>query len=168
MKVGDKVRRIKDEWYGMQVGDEDTITEMLEMSVRLRNFGGTHAKSNLEVVEEFKPAALMGAGLTSEPMILPSDPAVRKNLPITTGVLDYFPLALAEVAKVSKAGNDQHNPGQPLHWDKTKSLDHADTIPRHLIDRGRLDTDGMRHSAKLAWRALALLQTELEQEAANG
>lgn len=100
-------------------------------------------------------------------MILPTDPQVRKGMPITTGVLDYFPLALAEVAIVSKAGNDQHNPGQPLHWAKGKSTDHADTIPRHLIDRGHRDTDGMRHSAKLAWRALALLQTELENEAGS-
>lgn len=96
-------------------------------------------------------------------MILSTDAAVRKGIPLTTGVLDYFPLALAEVARLSKAGNDQHNPGQPLHWDRTKSLDHADCIGRHLIDRGALDTDGQRHSAKLAWRALALLQTELEQ-----
>ena len=79
-------------------------------------------------------------------------------------VLDYFPLAIAEVAKCSKAGNDQHNPGQPLHWAKGKSTDHADCIPRHLIDRGTFDTDGIRHSAKLAWRALALLQIELENE----
>jgi hypothetical protein len=100
-------------------------------------------------------------------MLLPSDPAARKDLPITTGVLDYFPLAIAEVARVSKAGNEQHHPGQPLHWEKGKSTDHADCIPRHLIDRGSLDTDGMRHSAKLAWRALALLQTELENEAAK-
>lgn len=99
-------------------------------------------------------------------MLLPSDPAERKNIPITTGVLDYFPLAIAEVARVSKVGNDQHNPGQPLHWAKGKSMDHADCISRHLIDRGARDSDGMRHSAKLAWRALALLQTELEKEAA--
>ena len=104
------------------------------------------------------------AKTTMKPMLLPSDPKARKDLPITTGALDYFPLAIAEVARVSKAGNDQHNPGQPLHWAKGKSMDHADCIPRHLIDRGRLDSDGMRHSAKLAWRALALLQTELEQE----
>lgn len=100
-------------------------------------------------------------------MILPSDPAERKGLPICTGVLDYFPLAIAEVARVSKAGNEQHHPGQPLHWDKTKSLDHADCIPRHLIDRGTRDTDGERHSAKLCWRALALLETELKDEAAR-
>jgi hypothetical protein len=41
-------------------------------------------------------------------------------------------------------------------------LDHDDCILRHLADRGTLDTDGVRHSAKLAWRALAMLQTELE------
>jgi hypothetical protein len=95
---------------------------------------------------------------------LPTDAKERKALPVTTGVLDYFPDALVAVAEVSKAGNDQHNPGQPLHWDKTKSTDHADCIVRHLIDRGTLDSDGMRHSAKVAWRALALLQTELEAE----
>ena len=88
----------------------------------------------------------------------------RKNRPIARGVLDYFPDALAEVALVSKTGNDQHNPGQPLHWAKEKSTDHVDCIIRHLIDRGKLDGDGMRHSAKVAWRALALLQTELDSE----
>jgi hypothetical protein len=87
----------------------------------------------------------------------------RKDRPIARGVLDYFPDALAEIALVSKTGNDQHNPGQPLHWAKEKSTDHADCIIRHLIDRGKIDTDGMRHSAKVAWRALALLQIEIEE-----
>lgn len=94
---------------------------------------------------------------------LGTEPEVRKNTPITTGVLDYFPLAIAEIARVSKAGNDQHNPGQPLHWAREKSTDHADCIVRHLLERGTIDTDGQRHTAKVAWRALALLQTELEQ-----
>ena len=112
------------------------------------------------------PLPLFPDYLVSEPkqMLLPTDSQERKGIPITTGVLDYFPLAIAEVAKCSKAGNDQHNPGQPLHWAKGKSTDHADCIPRHLIDRGAFDTDGIRHSAKLAWRALALLQIELENE----
>lgn len=95
---------------------------------------------------------------------LPVNATERKGIPITTGVLDYFPLAIAEVARVSKAGNDQHNPGQPLHWAKEKSTDHADCIARHLLERGSMDSDGQRHSGKLAWRALALLQTELEKE----
>jgi len=93
---------------------------------------------------------------------LPTDAKERKDTPIATGVLDYFPLALAEVARVSKAGNDQHNPGQPLHWAKGKSTDHADSLVRHFLERGTIDVDGQRHSAKVAWRALALLQTELE------
>jgi hypothetical protein len=97
-------------------------------------------------------------------MALPSDAKLRKALPITTGVLDYFPDALAEVAMVSVVGNEQHNPGQPLHWAKEKSTDEADCIVRHLIQRGTIDTDGMRHSAKVAWRALALLQREIEAE----
>ena len=96
---------------------------------------------------------------------LPSSPEERKQRPIATGCLDYFPLALAEVARCSKAGNDQHNLGQPLHWARSKSTDQADCIVRHLIQRGTLDSDGIRHSAKVAWRALAMLQTELEEAA---
>lgn len=97
-------------------------------------------------------------------MRLPTDWKARKDLPICRGVLDYFPDALAAVAEVSRIGNEQHNPGQPLHWAKEKSTDHEDCIIRHLIERGTLDTDGARHSAKVAWRALALLQTEIELE----
>ena len=96
---------------------------------------------------------------------LPASAADRKATPITTGVLDYFPAALAEVARLSKKANDQHNPGEPLHWAREKSTDHADCIVRHLIERGSVDTDGMRHTAKVAWRALALLQEEIEAEA---
>ena len=95
---------------------------------------------------------------------LPKDAVARKALPICTGVLDYFPDALAAVAHCSKVGNDQHNPGQPLHWAKEKSTDEADALVRHLLERGTWDTDGVRHSAKLAWRALALLQREIDAE----
>ena len=77
-------------------------------------------------------------------------------------MLDYFTSALIEVAKVSFEGNKQHNPGEPLHWARGKSTDQADTLLRHFVERGTLDTDGVRHSAKMAWRALALLQLELE------
>ena len=101
-------------------------------------------------------------------MLLPTDAQERKQIPIVSGVLDYFPLAIAEVAKCSWAGNQQHHPDKPLHWDKTKSTDHIDCIGRHLIDRGKFDTDGQRHSAKLAWRTLALLQLELEEETKKG
>lgn len=94
-------------------------------------------------------------------MPLPTDAKERKATPIFSGVVKYFPLALAEVARVSKAGNDQHNPGEPLHWDKSKSTDHLDCIMRHIADAGTMDSDGQRHSAKVAWRALAALEMEL-------
>lgn len=93
---------------------------------------------------------------------LPSDPKSRKATPIGTGVLDYFPLALAAVARVSKAGNDKHNPGEPLHWARGKSDDHSDCLIRHFLDRGKDDAEGNSHSAQMAWRALAILQLEEE------
>ena len=90
----------------------------------------------------------------------------RKERPLARGVLDYFPDALMEVAHTSYIGNEQHNPGQPLHWAKEKSTDEADALLRHLKDRGTIDTDGVRHTAKVAWRALAMLQREIEAERA--
>jgi hypothetical protein len=90
------------------------------------------------------------------------DAKKRKGIPMAKGLLDYFPKALAAVAEVSRKGNDQHNPGEPIHWAREKSPDHADCIIRHMVDRGRFDTDGQRHSAKVAWRALAMLEIELE------
>lgn len=97
-----------------------------------------------------------------------NDAKERKALPLASGCLDYFPDALLAVAEVSRIGNEQHNPGQPLHWAKEKSLDEADALSRHLLQRGTLDTDGVRHSAKVAWRALALLQREIEVEQGYG
>lgn len=95
--------------------------------------------------------------------MLPTDKKARKETPIYSGVLAYFPDAIAEVARVSYEGNKQHNgPDAPLHWDRMKSTDHLDCISRHMLDHGSVDDDGMLHSAKLAWRALALLQTEIE------
>ena len=86
----------------------------------------------------------------------------RKEFPIASGVIDYFPDALIAVANVSFIGNQQHNPGEPLHWAREKSTDEADALMRHFVERGKVDTDGIRHSAKMAWRALALLQKEIE------
>lgn len=99
--------------------------------------------------------------------MLPTDSAARKNLPVATGVVDYFPDALAAVAEVSRIGNAKHNPGQPLHWSRGKSNDHADALLRHFIERGLLDHEGTRHSAQVAWRALAILQLEIEAARAS-
>jgi hypothetical protein len=90
--------------------------------------------------------------------------AERKATPVTTGVLDYFPLAIEAVARLSRKGNDKHNPGEPLHWNRPKSSDHADCLVRHLLDRGKIDpSSGELHDAAVAWRALALLQLAEEK-----
>lgn len=101
----------------------------------------------------------------------PNSSAERKNSPVFSGVLQYFPDAIMEISRHSKKGNDKHNPGQPLHWAKEKSKDHADCIARHLIDIGpswdALDEETQSyHATALAWRALALLQTLLEKKKA--
>lgn len=103
-------------------------------------------------------------GAPTRTTILPEEATLRKNYPIASGVLDYFPDALVVISEVSKKGNDQHNPGLPLRWTRSKSSDEADTCIRHFLQRGTLDTDGIRHTAKAAWRMLALLQKEIESE----
>jgi dATP/dGTP diphosphohydrolase len=105
-------------------------------------------------------------GAPTRETTLPDDPVERKKYPVASGFCDYFPDAVVAVSRVSWQGNEQHNPGQPLHWARGKSTDEADTMMRHFLKRGTLDTDGQRHSAKMAWRAMALLQKEIEAEQA--
>ena len=98
-------------------------------------------------------------------VVNPSDKASdRKATPVFTGVLKYFPNAIKYISKVSKAGNDQHHPDKPLHWDKSKSTDEPDALVRHLIDHSinPIDDDNMLHLGKVAWRALAMLERYLD------
>ena len=90
----------------------------------------------------------------------------RKATPVYSGVLKYFPNALKEVSKCSLAGQKQHNHGNELYWDKSKSNDNEDALVRHLIDHSSnpLDDDGVLHLAKVAWRALASLEIYLEDD----
>jgi hypothetical protein len=102
-------------------------------------------------------------------LTLPTDSQERKNYPMLSGVLRYFPAALAGIAKISKLGNDKHNPGQPMHHARGKSMDHGDCILRHLTDtedllaameRGDVVTQeqALMEASQLAWRALAYSQ----------
>jgi len=126
---------------------------------RLDEIGGTPKAYDI------RPQSVAGSLHQNVYIGMPVTAEDRKAIPIASGVLDYFPAALIDVAKVSRQGNDQHNPGQRLHWARDKSTDQVDTIVRHLMERGGRDIDGMRHSAKAAWRCLALLQSEIEAEA---
>ena len=89
--------------------------------------------------------------------LFPDDSDARKTYPVYSGLLAYFPAALAAIAHHSYVGNAKHNPGQPLFWDRSKSSDEADALLRHLMEG---DYVGM------AWRALALLQKHLEADGA--
>jgi len=87
----------------------------------------------------------------------------RKETPIFSGVIKYFPDAIAYLSTVSLAGGKQHDPESALHWNRSKSGDELDALARHLLEAGTDDDDGMKHSGKLAWRAMANLQKELEK-----
>jgi hypothetical protein len=94
-------------------------------------------------------------------MPLPTDAKERKDIPIFSGFISYFPDAIIEVTKVSKRGNDQHNPGKPLHWDRSKSRDELDALTRHLVDSTRpgISVDEkIADAAARTWRSLADLQ----------
>jgi hypothetical protein len=86
--------------------------------------------------------------------ILPEDAKARKEIPVYSGFVAYFPRAMAAVAKLSKAGNDQHNPNTPLHWDRSKSGDELDALQRHILEEDWV---------AVAWRAMANLEKVLEQ-----
>lgn len=103
-------------------------------------------------------------GAPTRTTTLPDEPKARKTYPVASGFMDYFPDAIVAVSNISHRGNEQHNPGQPLHWARGKSTDEADTMLRHFLQRGTFDVDGVRHTAKMVWRALALLQKEIEEE----
>jgi hypothetical protein len=109
-------------------------------------------------------------------MPLPKEYNARKALPIYDFLTGYFPDALIEVVKVAVAGNEQHNPGERLHWARGKSTDQLNTAQRHMLDHGMgnvFDDEPpaveakiggkTMHLAKAAWRLLAAIQLECEK-----
>lgn len=99
--------------------------------------------------------------------ILPTGYEERKELKMYDFMFHYFPLAWLEIVKVAVAGNNQHNPGETLHWAREKSKDQMNTAFRHIFDYGtgtKYDTDGRTHLGKAAWRLMAQLQLDLEAE----
>lgn len=113
--------------------------------------GDGMAEAPREVLVVPAPGSFL-AGLTS---------AQRKEVPLKRGLFDYFPDALALVARHSYRSNEKHNPGKPLHWSREKSSDHADCILRHVAGFGLLD-DGVPNELGAAWRSLAALQLDYE------
>jgi hypothetical protein len=98
-------------------------------------------------------------------LVLPENAEERKKTPIYSGVIAYFPRALAAIARVSYDGSKQHHPDKPLHWDRDKSTDHLDCAIRHIIDG--TDSGDAYHFAQAAWRLLAHTELVLEDEASD-
>lgn len=106
------------------------------------------------------------------PVFMSQDPAIRKKMPVASGVYAYFPDALLLVSWISRVGNEQHNPGQPLHWAKEKSQDEEDACARHQLDALKgapvdaplAELGELAHLAQRAWRANAALQRACDKK----
>lgn len=93
-----------------------------------------------------------GGGTTSSG--LPTDAKERKAIPVYTGFINYFPKAIAAVAKLSLASAEQHGQtAETLHWNRDLSGDELDAMMRHVLDG---DWE------QVAWRAMANLEKKLE------
>jgi hypothetical protein len=132
-----------------------------------------HSKAPAAPAPSVLAEATLAAAVKVDPPRAPKLPtpaadADRKAIPVWTGCVRYFPSALLEVAKVSKAGNDQHNPGQPLHWAQGKSTNQTDTCMRHQLDADACEgtPEEIPHLAQAAWRLLARLQLACQREGA--
>lgn len=84
-------------------------------------------------------------------LTLPTDSQARKEIPLFSGVLKYAPAALAGMARISKAGNDKHNPGEPLHHARGKSSDHGDCVIRHVMDVADIEATIERVDQGIDW-----------------
>ena len=90
----------------------------------------------------------------------------RKQCPVVNGCLLYFPDAVLAISNHSLVANNKHNPGQKLHWDKSKSTDELDSAVRHIIDLGKgedYDENGLHVEVAIAWRGLANLQRKIDR-----
>jgi hypothetical protein len=80
-----------------------------------------------------------------------SESSKRKDAPVFSGFLRYFPLAIREAARLSKLG---------------KSSDHGDCLVRHQLEFDQFDPsypgEDVYHAVAVFWRAGAQLETLLE------
>lgn len=180
-RIGDRFEVVTDESTFANgsiielIWDDRTPRPRFELVEGLCYFSGNTAYIGLDsIIPMPRPAAVPATFMT-----LPTDSEARKGYPMYSGLLQYFPAALAGVASHSKKGNDKHNPGEPLHHARGKSMDHEDCIVRHLTDLSdfiarveRGDTEHVftntciiEEANALCWRALALSQRLHEEYA---
>lgn len=119
--------------------------------------------------------------------ILPRNDQERKNLPIFKMICGYFPKALREVTRVAVANNVRYNPDRKpadINWARGKSTDQMGSLFRHMLESA---VDGLVYEdlppevqsacgpgfervyvlAEAAWRALAALELQIEEQEAK-
>lgn len=87
--------------------------------------------------------------------LFPEDAELRKTFPVGTLIRDYFPHAIAALAKHSYEAQQQHGEpenGAPMQWLKDKSIGDGNQMIRHFMEGDFTST---------AWRSLELLEREL-------
>ena len=169
MKVGDTVKRTGPTFKSCIPRHTYQVAEIQPYAARLRLY---YDGSNilLDNGSWFDPDYFAVVDTTptlkpEDPMKYPTTSAERKAMPIYSGVVRYFPAALALVSVLSRKGNEKHNPGEPLHHARGKSTDHGDCIIRHQMEVGTIDPDTqLDHAVGVAWRALAQLQELAESK----
>ena len=88
-------------------------------------------------------------------LILPSAAEERKQIPVYSAFVRFFPRAIVAVTKMSMEGQRQHNAnGDSIKWIRSASSDDKDALMRHVLEEDW---------AKVAWRAMAILEKHLEE-----
>ncbi len=150
------------------VGDDNmTATEVLKRrgevygrAPLIMEMAEREGKTYDELKQEIEES-MSGMGFTKVESPFSEDAEIRKEHPVYEGFVKYFPDAIALVSHISWSGNQQHHPDKPLHWDKSKSADEPDALMRHMIDYSK--SGDIEELGKVAWRAMAWLQRELEK-----
>jgi len=96
--------------------------------------------------------------------VLPDNDDERKRIPLWTATIGYFPAAFMLLAKLGYDANEQHNPGEPVHWARDKSTDHLNCAMRHLFDSLFLTREArLKVLTQVFWRIGAEIQTSYEE-----
>jgi hypothetical protein len=81
--------------------------------------------------------------------IFPEDDEERQKYAVGTFICEFFPHAIAELARFSYDMQQKHNPGAPMGWAKEKSVGDGNQIFRHQMDG---------EFREVAWRGLEQLE----------
>lgn len=88
-------------------------------------------------------------GESKASQIFPEDDEERQKYAVGTFICEFFPHAIAELARFSHDMQQKHNPDKPMGWAKDKSVGNGNQIFRHQMDG---------EFREVAWRGLEQLE----------